>query len=663
MKSHVTYLQGLYEAMLVCIVEYFPLLRRDCERDLSRLLSLVESRGLSFLMIDLPDAGKHFDMCLSNEQLVPFQKPGLGPFRKGSPVPRLFKGLVLLVFDDTGLLRVNPDIQAIRFLRQLFYAAKKVEVPCDDSKTFKIVQEFFETDQELRHPSLNWNGDECIADEYNIDSLQLVDCLRTRIRHGGHSHITYEDGFTESKLPASDRWNALEAIQSTADIVSSTLGWFNPYDWRAKHGPGAVADQRGAQNKFHFPSWSSKLESYFPMADFGFANFSSWAAFSAGRMVDKFFKNVEHPSKLICVPKTLKGPRLIASEPVSHQWCQQMILDFLVSRLAFTPIANSIHFSDQSKNREAARKASHTRSHVTIDLSSASDRLSCWTVERIFRNNDFLLGALFASRTRRVHNRIDKKQPKDYVLRKFSCMGSACTFPVQSYAFATMAIGTLLHVRGLQPTIRNIRKASKEVLVFGDDMIVPTDIWEVFQGVLSDLQLKVNPNKTFGVGRFRESCGLDAFDGHDVTPVYSITYPDVSRPGSIVSAVDTHNNFLMGGWDKVCSYIRSRVPAHRFPMLEVPIGSGCFGWFDYRCAGNPLLRSRWNSALQRTEYRVTRLVSRMTRLPIEDDSGLLQFFTAALRRKPHLYNGVVPIPIGVDQRSTNKLVRGWVSPN
>lgn len=61
MKSYVQYLQGLYLAMLDDIAEYIPSLRRDCERDSSRLLSLVESRGLPFLMMDLPDMGKHID--------------------------------------------------------------------------------------------------------------------------------------------------------------------------------------------------------------------------------------------------------------------------------------------------------------------------------------------------------------------------------------------------------------------------------------------------------------------------------------------------------------------------------------------------------------------------------------------------------------------------
>lgn len=649
--------------MLVNIAEYFPLLHRDCKRDLSRLLSLIESRGLPFLMIDLPDAGKHFDGCLSRGYLDPFKKPGLGPFRRGSPIPKLFKGLVLCIFDESGLLRDDPDIQAIRFLRQLFYAAKKTEVACDDSKTYQIVNEFFMVDREVRESSLRWDDDE--FDPTRAGDLHLWDHLPMfDLHHPDGLRDFFEDTQDNPYFSSASAGRAImDVVQRTADVVASSLGGFDPADYRAKHGPGAVADQRGTQFKYHFPSWPAKLEKVFPMADFGFANFASWAAFSVGRMRDTLFRSHEYPSKLIAVPKTLKGPRLIASEPVSHQWCQQIIMDFMVNRLDSLPIASSIHFRDQTYNQELARQASHSQSHVTIDLSSASDRLSCSTVERVFRRNPTFLHALQSSRTRWVLNRIDKKSPEYHKLRKFACMGSACTFPVQSYVFSILAIGTLLATRGVTPTLRSIRRASKEVLVFGDDMIVPWDMWEVFQGVLGYLQLKVNPAKTYDTGRFRESCGLDAFDGHDVTPVYSITYPDVSRPGSIISCVDTHNNFLMGGWDRVAAYIRSRVPRERYPVLEVPIGSGCFGWYSYAQDGNHWIKSRWNAFLQRTEYLTVKLKSKRVRKPVEDDSALLQFFTGALRRLWHPYEGITPISTGVELRSSDKLVRGWVNPN
>lgn len=117
MKSYVIYLQGLYRAILSNIAEYDPTLRRDCERDASRLLSLVEQRGLPFLMVDLPAMGKHLDKSLSMERLTSSGLPGFRAYCKRSTIPRLFKGMWLRVFDDVGVLRADADVIMIRFLR------------------------------------------------------------------------------------------------------------------------------------------------------------------------------------------------------------------------------------------------------------------------------------------------------------------------------------------------------------------------------------------------------------------------------------------------------------------------------------------------------------------------------------------------------------------
>jgi hypothetical protein len=359
---------------------------------------------------------------------------------------------------------------------------------------------------------------------------------------------------------------------------------------------------------------------------------------------------------MIAVPKTLKGPRLIAAEPVSHQWCQQSILDFLTSSLAKTPIASTIHFRDQSYNQDFARKASHTQSHATIDLSSASDRLSCWLVERIFRRNPSLVLALHASRTRWVVNSIDRKSPGFHKLRKFACMGSACTFPVQSYVFAILAVSSVLFTRDQRPSIKTIRAASREVQVFGDDIVVPTDSWERLQGLLGHLGLKVNHSKTFGCGNFRESCGLDAWDGFDVTPTYTMTYPDVSRPESIASSVATHNNFVNRGWYVVADYVKSRVHAlRRFSIAHVPLGSGSFGWYDHKWEGNDHLKRRFNPGSQQVEVRVTVVESTVTRQPTGGDSQLLQYFTE-VRPQPYIRGE----RIGVVGRVRTSIRPRWV---
>jgi hypothetical protein len=654
MKSYVQYLLGLYEAILSEIAEYDPRLYVDSRRDSSRLLSLVESRGLSYLTMDLVDAGKHFDQCLAAERLTKFEIAGFRPFRRRGIIPRLFKGLFQRVFDDSGALRAVPDVACIRFLRQLFYAAKKVKIPCDDSRTWEQVHEFFETDQEVRSPTLNWADDELriddlshlhLGDDTGVDPAPLLQ-LCSSCDALGEESLSFEP-------------ELLEVTQRVADCISALVGRFDASDWRAKHGPGAVADQDHTQFKYDFPTWPAKLDHAFPCAMFGFANYGAWAGWLGEKGSWTLYRDHEPPSKLIAVPKTLKGPRLIASEPVSHQWCQQMIKDFLAHRLRYTPISQSIHFNDQTENQEFARSASHTGSHATIDLSAASDRVSCWLVERIFRRNPTLVEALHACRTRWVVNTIDKKSPQYHKLRKFACMGSACTFPVQSYIFAILAVSCVLFERRIPVSIASIRRISREVRVFGDDIIIPIDSWEVLQGLLGYLGLKVNCKKTFGTGKFRESCGMDAYDGTDVTPVYSMTYPDVSRPESIVSAVMTHNNFAMRGYWRVAAYIKSTVDRlRRFSFPYLPVGSGIFGWYTLWCDYTGHLRRRWNRWLHRLEYRVDCVRTRTTRKPVERDSALHQYFTEAAKpptRKDER--------IGVQQRPRVTLTRRWEALN
>ncbi|UJQ85322.1 MAG: putative replicase protein [Alehxovirus allonemorisadaptatum] len=651
-KSYVRYLQGLYTAMLVSIAEVNPRIRRDCERDSSRLLSLVNERGLPFLMVDLAAAGKHFDQCLAAGRLTRFGIAGFRPYRRGAVIPRLFKGLLLRVFDDFGVLRDQPDVQSIRHLRQLFLMAKKVKMPCSDSSTWEHVNEFFRTDQEVRRPTLDWDDD-----ELRIDGLRDLHFGDPDFLSPASLFDSLNDERFERESVARVDWASADVVQRTADIICSTLGRFNPSDWRPKHGPGAVADQRHTQFKYDFPSWPSKLAGVFPMSEFGFANYGIWADYARNADSCSLYSQHEYPSRLIAVPKTLKGPRLIASEPVSHQWCQQTLLDFFVTRLAETPIRKSIHFRDQTRNGQLALRASHTQSHATIDLSSASDRLSCWVVERMFRRSPSLVQALHASRTRWVVNTIDRKSPQFHKLRKFACMGSACTFPVQSYVFCMLAISAVLIKRGLPVRLDTVGKISREVLVFGDDIIVPMDAFEVLQGLLAAFGLKVNHKKTFGTGKFRESCGVDAYDGHDVTPAYATAIPDVTRPGSIISSVDVHNNFAMRGYWNTCRYVKSAIrKTKRFRFANVPMGSGAFGWYDIDAEGNLTVERRYDPFLQKVKIRVDVPCGMTRRSPIERDSQLLQYFTEA-RVPARFLQGE---RLGLAERAALRIRRRWV---
>ncbi len=623
-SSGEAFLLGLYDAMFSDIVAQCPSLRVDCERDYKRLLSIVETDGYQRLFFDyLPAMGKHFDMCLSQGHLTKSGLPHTRSTNWSSTIPRLFKGLYLLVFDKSGELRAGLDPQAVMWLRQLFYCCKRYRTDCDPTYTFRSVDEFFQTDREVSPGSLNWDGDDFSTD--TISDLHIGDRFSTVLLPDDLLRETY--GSTSPLLDS----NCADAIQFVADVVTAEVGGFNAYDWRARHGPGAVADAKGVADKYLFPSWPAKLDAVFPYADWAFSSHGVWAD-SVIHEGSSLSSDNEVPAKLIAVPKEFTKPRLIASEPTAHQWCQQVIRDFLMDRVQETSIRHTVNFRSQERNARLALLASHTGSHGTIDLSSASDRISCYVVERLFRRSPTLVTAFHSVRTRWIRNDIDKKSPKLERLRKFSTMGSALTFPVQTYLFSMIAIGCLLSVRKLPWSSSSIERLSREVRVFGDDIIVPSDVMDLVQETLCTLGLRVNRNKTYGTGKFRESCGCEAYDGHDVTRISVNTTPVVSKPESVVSSVDTHNNFLMKGYVRTADYLKRRVVSWKryfFPLTRP--GSGSVGWYDIAWWDRSSLRKRWNPSLQRVEYRVTRAYARSRTVPTRGVSMLLQYFTVGCR--------------------------------
>nr|UJQ85554.1 MAG: putative replicase protein [Leviviridae sp.] len=616
-------------------------------RDSSRLSTYVEKRGSKFFTIDLPSFGKHFDQCLAKGILTRSGLPCSKGFHPRSPIPRLFREMVMMVFNVDGVLRDDCDHTAITLLRQLYYGAKKVKMECANEQTFSEVRSFYTVDCEVRLPSLDWGDRGGFR-----DCGAKVDLRQRYLR-------SYQDLFAlleqEDPVALSDGQERMGVIQQVADIISATLGVYTPSVTKPRHGPGAVADLRlGRDSKYLFPTWSAKLESVFPCSEFGFPNYRAWVDWLTSQDTTRF-REEEVASRLIAVPKTQKGPRLIASEPTANQWCQQAIEEFLQSGVERTPLRGMINFFDQTPNQRRALRASQDGGHCTIDLSSASDRVSCWLVERIFRRNESLLEAFAAVRTLYISNDIDRMSPKIHRIRKFTTMGSALTFPVQSYIYAIIAIGTMLYEQRAKATIAAIRDCAKEAQVFGDDIILPNAYAGAMIRNLEDLGFKVNTTKTFYTGKFRESCGVDAFGGTNVTPAYILSRPDRSSPESMLSVIASHNNFAKRGYWRVCAYLEMTV-RKEWPFLAVP----------YEPVGSPVtpslwtngysdrshLRSRWNRQLHRREYLTHRLITKVVKGPQGGDSSLLQYFTEE------------PAPTdkwkaGVNSRPTVKTGRRW----
>jgi len=223
-------------------------------------------------------------------------------------------------------------------------------------------------------------------------------------------------------------------------------------------------------------------------------------------------------------------------------------------------------------------------------------------------------------------------------------MGSACTFPVQSLIFLAIALGVTLHESNTKPSIKAIRRLSGRVRTFGDDIIVESKVAEKVAEVLSLFGLKVNPSKTFWNGNFRESCGLDAFRGYDVTPTYIMSQPLRSKPETVSSVVSSHNNFLAKGWLQAAAYLEQTVRKECRTIPTVSTDSGVFGLQTYGVPDNRHLKRRWNRNLHRLEHRSICVRTQSIRVRDQGESMILQYFTERPRPSDAWVAGVSSIP-------------------
>jgi hypothetical protein len=485
-----------------------------CTADVSdfRDLEVIETRtkheGLSFLTITLPNFCKDFERSLAIGYI---DSTFFRSFSKSGSIPAFLQGMISHVFSrETGRLNhehtpdvlsggVSSDIPTIvESVRQICLTFKKLEIDCAPKRVTATLESFIEVEASFEPLS--------IPDEQYYDFCDIA-------------HMLWDDMVRPFRIN---------------QIVP-------------RHGPGATAEKISGNSKFKWRRWHDRLEPYFPLVD---------TAFPLGTPVDaKELKlttivpeTEEQPVRVTPVPKTLKGPRIIAIEPACMQYAQQGIRDWLYARLeTYRYSRGHINFSDQRVNQRLAISSSRTGRLATIDLSDASDRVPRDLALEMFRANPDLLGAIEACRSTRA------EMPDGRVigpLNKFASMGSALCFPVEAMYFYTVCVVALLRAQGLPGTEKNILNVSSQVYVYGDDIIVPSTYAVIVLEYLQKYNCKVNLNKTFLTGKFRESCGVDAYDGKLVSPTYlRRVRPENKRQASqIISWVSTANLFYLRGY-------------------------------------------------------------------------------------------------------------------
>lgn len=545
----------LYESLLLDSYEITGI--RHNHRDYKTICKRFEHEGLSFLTITLPNFHDEVMNCVRDGIITSDAFPG---WKKRSGIP-IFMGDFLrkLFMPD---LKVNSSVSplVLKALRQVAYFCKKVKVDCTKKRIAKALSDYIQIEDDL------WEL------EFKSES--------------------YNDLFMKT---CSILWS--NVFSDTFDFDDARLVPHN--------GPGVTAEGYYGNEKLWLPvNVPERLLKYFSVGPLIGLNDEVLQA--SNRKVEFLKEFDEEPVKVITVPKTLKGPRIIAVEPLSMQAAQQAVKDYLVKKIENHSLTRwRINFSDQTINQKAALMASIDRQSATLDMSAASDRISYDVVKMMLRSQPQLLELLDATRSRfaTVCDNV-------FYLKKFASMGSATCFPVESMVFFSIAISSILDYMCLPPTLKNIEDVANRIKVYGDDIIIPTTCVPTVMTWLSYFGNRVNVSKSFFTSSFRESCGCDAYTGVNVTPVYLRSLDKYSQKNIgrtkftdelIVSWVQTGNDLYDHSFihtsekikNVVDTYIRGRFKLPGLPPGN-PLRSPILVWKE---TNNPSL-SRMNRELQ-----------------------------------------------------------------
>lgn len=240
-------------------------------------------------------------------------------------------------------------------------------------------------------------------------------------------------------------------------------------------------------------------------------------------------------SRACQVPKDFDRDRLIFIEEYGRQALQQSLMLYLYDKVHSSRLSKYTRFEDQTYNSNLILGRDATQ-WATIDLSNASDSIGVSQIYKLTRKLPYLRSALLHSRPKSVDG---------HSTTVFNTMGCGTCFPMM-----TIFISTALH------RVFEDAHLPLEFRVYGDDIVVPLTHVDHAIAALSALGFTPNMNKTFSKGPYRETCGVESFMGHDVTPL-RIRHLDHHR-GRIVAY---SNQAYLRGMYNLSDYFRSLVPA------------------------------------------------------------------------------------------------------
>lgn len=333
-------------------------------------------------------------------------------------------------------------------------------------------------------------------------------------------------------------------------------------------GPGASVGADGYD--FYTKFFSSSLTMTSPGMYTAYKTYCEtlplWNAAEQARHLQRGLDSVKYVpgSNLSFVPKNNTISRVICTEPALNMFVQKALGNVIESRINRVYGISLKTQSDINKRMAMEGSRGGDNPYCTIDLKSASDTISLGLI--VDAVPEPLKGLLLASRSPAT------KLPDGswLSLNMISSMGNGFTFPLQTAIFicAVHACYDYLNV----PIYSGRGKSRKLTFgVFGDDIVVLQNTYDVVAALLEQLGFTVNMDKSYNTGLFRESCGGDFYNGVNVRGVYikslasqASRYVAINR---LISWSATHNVALT----RTISYLRDWCSAQKSGIHFVPM--------------------------------------------------------------------------------------------
>jgi len=304
-------------------------------------------------------------------------------------------------------------------------------------------------------------------------------------------------------------------------------------------------------------------------------------------------------NRVVTVRKNWKTDRTIACEPEGNLAVQLAFDSFVKDKMRRKL---HINLSDQFRNQQLAKEGSVSGNLATIDLSMASDTVSLNAVA-------WLLPVKWYKLLTDIRCPYGRGFGQLYKYAKLSSMGNGATFGLESLIFAALSKAT----------------GAKVWCAYGDDIIISSTQAKALIAALRFLGFRVNTDKSYTEGPFRESCGADWYLGKDVTPFYL----------RMTSSVKTELCHIVNGLaplvvpgGKLAQTLKSLISDHKLPFIPWNWSSISGVWIDIPTAYSKKLIRNKNGCLE-----IRAFTSRNRAKIIRDSRTLFLWHLHASRRE------------------------------